>query len=255
MTALPVEAESDPTSNSAAATTPARLAAARALRTLNHTLVAHHLDDAFLAEVTAQAEHFIEQAAHAPPRTHAFFAHGADFFAARPSGDADAEAGGEAGGDAGGDAGGGGGGKLPSPNVFPDNIVSGPANPMGLDARLVMDGQEAVMTVTLGAACEGAPGRAHGGVVAALLDDTLGMVLSIHRTPAFTGRLALTYRAPTPLGVPLTGRARLTERRARTLTITGELRHGDLLLAEAEGTFIAVDPSHFLGEISRPGSR
>jgi acyl-coenzyme A thioesterase PaaI-like protein len=102
--------------------------------------------------------------------------------------------------------------------------------------------------VTLGAAFEGAPGRAHGGIVAALIDETMGLVLSISSTLAFTGRLTITYRAPTPLGVRLQTRARLDSRSGRKLIITAELKADDLLLAQAEGLFIAVEPEHFLGE-------
>ena len=58
--------------------------------------------------------------------------------------------------------------------LFSDSIVAGAANPMGLAARLWRDGDVACMQVTLGKAFEGAPGRAHGGVVAALLDEVMG---------------------------------------------------------------------------------
>ena len=63
-----------------------------------------------------------------------------------------------------------------SRNAFPDCVVSGMANPMGIGARLWREGEEAVCQVTLGPAFEGAPGRAHGGVVAALIDETMGLV-------------------------------------------------------------------------------
>ncbi|MGH9090218.1 MAG: PaaI family thioesterase [Acidimicrobiales bacterium] len=131
------------------------------------------------------------------------------------------------------------------PNAFPDCVVSGRANPMGMDARLWREGHEAVCQVTLGAAFEGAPGRAHGGVVAALMDETMGLVMSISSTPAFTGRLTVTYRAPTPLGVPLEARARLAGQDGRKITVTGELRGAGRLLAQGEGLFIGVEPEHF----------
>ncbi len=57
--------------------------------------------------------------------------------------------------------------------LFSDSVVAGAANPMGLGAQLWRDGDVACMRVTLGKAFEGAPGRAHGGVVAALLDESL----------------------------------------------------------------------------------
>lgn len=207
-------------------TSDARLEAAAALRKLGNAFVAHQVDDEILTEITARIEALTPAMEQEPARTHAFLTHGADLFASRLRGDA----------------------SVAQQSVFPDCVVSGLANPMGLEARLWMEGEESVMAVTLGAAFEGAPGRAHGGVVAALMDETMGLVMSIAGTPAFTGKLSITYRAPTPVGVPLTARARLSQRKGRKLTITSELRSDTALLAEAEGLFIAVDASHFLGE-------
>ena len=128
---------------------------------------------------------------------------------------------------------------------FPDCIVTGPANPMGIAADIHRQGDEAVLRTTLGEAFEGAPGRAHGGVVAALFDEVLGFVLSIVRTPAYTGKLVVSYRAPTPLGVELEFRGRLRSRHGRKLTMVGEARQDGLLIADAEALFISVDPDHF----------
>ncbi|MBA3372513.1 MAG: hypothetical protein M3493_08630 [Actinomycetota bacterium] len=90
---------------------------------------------------------------------------------------------------------------------FPECVVSGQANPMGVGIHVRRDGEAAVAAFNLGPAFEGAPGRAHGGVVAAVFDDVMGYVLVVHRVPAFTGRLTVNYRAPVPLGVDLSVRA------------------------------------------------
>jgi acyl-coenzyme A thioesterase PaaI-like protein len=214
-----------PTPAATGSTSEARLLAAAALRRLGNAFVAHQLDDARLAEVTAQADALLLLVEQAPERTHAFFNEGPDSLLERMKG---------------------GNGTAPN-SVFPDCVVSGKANPMGMEATLWLNSSEAVMEVTLGAAFEGAPGRAHGGVVAALFDEIMGLALSTSGNLAFTGRLSVTYRAPTPLGVPLSSRARLAQRKDRKLTITAELYSGDTLLAEAEGLFIAVETLHFLG--------
>jgi acyl-coenzyme A thioesterase PaaI-like protein len=217
----------DPSSDgpSSGETSEARLIAAAALRRLGNAFVAHQMDDAQLVEITKRIDALMPAVEGAPERTHAFFNEGPDSLLGRMNG----------------------GGDTPANSVFPDGVVSGKANPMGMEATLWREGDEAVMEVTLGAAFEGAPGRAHGGVVAALFDEIMGLALSVGGTLAFTGRLAVTYRAPTPLGVLLTSRARLSQRNARKLTITAELHSGDTLLAEAEGLFIAVETPHFLG--------
>ena len=128
---------------------------------------------------------------------------------------------------------------------YPDCVVSGPANPMGIAITCRRDGDDALATVQFGPAFEGAPGRAHGGIVAAVFDDVMGFVLSMVQTPAFTGRLTVSYLAPTPLGTELEFRARLRERDGRKLWIDGEAVADGKRFAEAEGLFISVPPERF----------
>lgn len=124
---------------------------------------------------------------------------------------------------------------------FPDCVVSGEANPMGVAMAVRREGDAAVARVVLGPAFEGAPGQAHGGVVAAVFDDVMGYQLSILRVPAFTGRLTVTYRAPTPIGVPLEFRARVEGRDERKLHLAASaLLEGGELFAEAKATFVVV---------------
>lgn len=130
--------------------------------------------------------------------------------------------------------------------LLSDSIVSGGANPMGLGAELWRDGDAACMRVTLGPAFEGAPGRAHGGVIAALLDETMGLVNAMDGVPAYTVQLDITYLAPAPIGEPITARALPRARAGRKITVEGEVRAGDLVIARATGLFIAVDPQQFL---------
>jgi acyl-coenzyme A thioesterase PaaI-like protein len=207
-----------------AGTSPARLALATALRRLGNALVSHQPDDALLDRITDAVEGVLPELERAPDRPHAFLHTAPTFFGGQVDEGPSKEPG----------------------DVFPDCVVSGRANPMGIAARLWRENDEAVCQVTLGAAFEGAPGRAHGGVVAALIDETMGLVLSIVGSPGFTGRLTVTYRAPTPLGVPLEVRARLAGREGRKMTIVAEMRDADRLLAQAEGLFITVDTEQFL---------
>ncbi len=134
--------------------------------------------------------------------------------------------------------------------LFSDSIVSGGANPMGLGASLWREGDVAVMEVSLGDAFEGAPGRAHGGIVAALIDETMGLVLAINEELAFTAQLDITYVAPTPINQPITARAWLAKRDGRKLSISAKVEAGTLVIAEANALFIAVDPQKFLDRLS-----
>lgn len=205
--------------DTAAASGP-RIAAATALRELGHSLVAHDVDDDAFEHITATVLGLLAEVEAAPARVRAPLDMVRAIFDTPPPD----------------------GAHHPK---FPDSIVTGKANPMGLAANIGREGDEAVLRTTLGPAFEGAPGRAHGGTVAALLDEVMGFVLSIHGTPAYTGRLTVTYRAPTPIGVELKMRARLRSRHGRKLRIEAHALHAGSVIAHGEGLFIAVDPERF----------
>jgi acyl-coenzyme A thioesterase PaaI-like protein len=204
-------------------TSEARIAMAAAMQRLGNALVAHQPTDDLLTEIARWAEEAATSVEAAPERTHSLLVRREKIF----------------------------GGKLPegaaaiSASAFPDCVVSGRANPMGIGARFWRDGDEAVCQVAVSRAFEGAPGRVHGGVVAALMDHLTGLVMSISGSPAFTGRLNVTYRQPTPIGRLVEGRARLVERSGRKLLVRGELREEGQLLVQGEGLFIAVDQDRF----------
>jgi acyl-coenzyme A thioesterase PaaI-like protein len=133
--------------------------------------------------------------------------------------------------------------------IFSDSVVAGAANPMGLSAQLWRDGDVACMRVTLGRAFEGAPGRAHGGVVAALLDEVMGLMNIIHGSMAFTAQLDITYHAPTPVEEEIVARAWLVRRDERKHFVEATLHAGDVLVASAKALFIAMDRTAFLEQL------
>lgn len=205
---------------SESAATPVRIAAATALRQLGHALVGHEVDDELMARICRAAEELAAEVGGGPIRSRPVDEMKRDLFAGPPD-------------------------DLERMDHFPDCVVSGLANPMGIAMRAHREGDEAVARVTLGPAFEGAPGRAHGGVVAAVFDDTMGFVLSMLRTPAFTGRLTVSYRAPTPVGEELEFRARLRSRHGRKLLIEGRALRKGVRIANAEGLFIAMPLDRF----------
>ncbi len=88
------------------------------------------------------------------------------------------------------------------------------------------------------AAHGGPPGKAHGGIVAGLLDEVLGVAAMVAGGAGLTAGLDVRYRAATPYGVPLTITARLTGRDGRKGFATGEVRAGDTVTAEATAVFV-----------------
>jgi acyl-coenzyme A thioesterase PaaI-like protein len=195
--------------------------AAAAVRRLGHALIGRDVDPELLERVADEADDLVEQIERAPRRSR--LPNPVRSFFEPPTRDSPPE----------------------QRGLFRESIVSGDLNALGVAADLWREGDVGVMEVTLGPAFEGAPGRSHGGIVAAMFDETMGIVLAIHQEPAFTGRLSVTYRAGTPVGVPVTCRCWLEAREGRKLVMAGELRSGELLCAEAEATFIIVDRESF----------
>jgi acyl-coenzyme A thioesterase PaaI-like protein len=132
---------------------------------------------------------------------------------------------------------------------FDECIVSGPANPMGVLMDVRRAGDRVEGRIHLGAAFEGAPKRAHGGIVAAILDDIMGYVMLVNRTPAFTGTLEVRYAAPTPVQADLLATAWLEGQEGRKIHIASTLADAEgAVLAEGRGLFITIPPERFRDE-------
>lgn len=130
---------------------------------------------------------------------------------------------------------------------FPFSPVIGPCNPLAPPVELavveeVVDGEtQKVVTgsVTLTEPYNGPPwDNTHGGVVAAVFDELLGVAALAGGTGGYTGRLTVSYRRPTPIGVPLELRGWVAAVAGRKITARGEIRVDGTLTAEAEGLFI-----------------
>jgi acyl-coenzyme A thioesterase PaaI-like protein len=78
----------------------------------------------------------------------------------------------------------------------------------------------------------------HGGVIASLFDELLGIVNIAAGLGAMTGTLTIRYRKPTPLLTDLTFEGRPTGVDGRKVYAEGSLYAGGELCAEAEGIFI-----------------
>jgi acyl-coenzyme A thioesterase PaaI-like protein len=97
-------------------------------------------------------------------------------------------------------------------------------------------------TVTLTRAYDGSFGMTHGGWLAFIYDDVLGRLASRARPRSRTAFLNVDYRSVAPVGVELTISARIDRIEGRKIWTTGEMRNGDVLLTEAQGLFLVLDP-------------
>jgi acyl-coenzyme A thioesterase PaaI-like protein len=200
---------------------------AEQMRDLGHSFVECDLSEGQLDEITAHLEAMETIISNAAPRTRVISRNQAMAFnmPAPPTSDHQKR------------------------QLLTDSFVSGGTNPHGLGGIVWRENDAAVMEVTLGSAFEGAPGRAHGGIVAALFDETMGLVLAMNGVLAYTVRLDISYLAPTPVHEPITARAWLSDRSGRKLTIVASLDANDTRRATASALFIEVDTEKFLESV------
>lgn len=95
---------------------------------------------------------------------------------------------------------------------------------------------------------QGAPGLAHGGLVAAAFDDALGTLQVFTREPAVTASLQTEFRRPVPVGTKLYLECRIDGKDGRKLWVSGDA-HLDApdgpIAAQATALFIVVSREHF----------
>lgn len=125
--------------------------------------------------------------------------------------------------------------------MFDRSPIVGLGNPVAPPLNFRVEGEQVIGTGSFGLQYEGPPGSVHGGFVAAALDELLGRAQSIAGRPGMTGTLTVRYRKPTPLHVDLSLVARVDRVEGRKIFASGEVRHGDVLCAEAEAIFVSVD--------------
>jgi acyl-coenzyme A thioesterase PaaI-like protein len=128
-----------------------------------------------------------------------------------------------------------------SAGPFDNSPLMGLSNPLAPPMHMEIQSDRVVGTVTCGSAYEGPPGHVHGGFVAAMFDELLGLAQSLSGKHGMTGRLTIHYRSPTPLHTELRMEGWLDRAEGRKIICRGTLHDGDVLCAEAEGLFISVD--------------
>lgn len=123
----------------------------------------------------------------------------------------------------------------------------GAMNPISMPMKMTIDEEVGEFGAVLGDAVftepyEGPPGHCHGGFIAAAFDEVLGMAQSLTGRPGMTGRLSVTYRAPTPLHSEIRFKGWVEKVDGRKIFTKGTAHHGDTLCAEAEVLFLSMPP-------------
>ena len=88
------------------------------------------------------------------------------------------------------------------------------------------------------------PGRLHGGVAAAILDETIGRAIINHGRTGLWGvtlEFSMKFRKPVPLDKEVIVRARITSENKRTFEGTGEVVLADgTVAAEGHGRYLKM---------------
>lgn len=96
---------------------------------------------------------------------------------------------------------------------------------------------------------QGAPGLAHGGVLAAAFDEALGSLSWLLRKPMVTGRLETDFLRPVPVGTTLSIVARVDAVAGRKIYTSADGRLGGpdgRVAVRATAVFVTVGREHFL---------
>jgi len=114
-----------------------------------------------------------------------------------------------------------------------------PSNTSGMQLRFRREGTRVRAGYRIPDRFHGAPGIAHGGIVAAILDE-ISCAAAVFVADRFvvTGELAIRYEQPVPVETTLELEAEIVgQSHARYAEIEACVRHGDALLARSTGKF------------------
>jgi uncharacterized protein (TIGR00369 family) len=125
-------------------------------------------------------------------------------------------------------------------------FVCGESNPAGVHVRFYEQDDGSVLArFTPREQHQGYPGRMHGGVITAVMDEAVGRAIMIKYGEAIwgvTAELNVRFRKPVPLDVELTVVGRITKEGSRLFEGTGELYLPDGTVAvEAAGKYVKLD--------------
>lgn len=88
--------------------------------------------------------------------------------------------------------------------------------------------------IWFGPETEGPPEHAHGGAVAAVMDEALGLAAWAAGYPVVVGNLNISFRAMLPVCKVVTLESRVVSAEGRKIMVHGRLFCGDTLYAEGE---------------------
>jgi len=107
--------------------------------------------------------------------------------------------------------------------------------------------------VWFGPGAQGPPGHAHGGSMAAVLDEALGSACWVAGHGVVAAELTTSFRELLPLGRVYTAEAWIDHVDGRKIFTKGNIHDDDTVYTEADGLFITLDPEKFRALADRDG--
>ena len=143
-------------------------------------------------------------------------------------------------------------------DYFPTSPMTGYANPIAPPVEVWAvtgedGGREVRGRASFGYQYEGPPTCVHGGVIAEVFDEMLGLANLVSNQAGMTGTLKIRYHRPTPLLAPLDLATRYMRREGRKIFTWGGIFNEGELTAEADGIFIEVLPGRMLEIVTGNG--
>jgi acyl-coenzyme A thioesterase PaaI-like protein len=136
-------------------------------------------------------------------------------------------------------------------------FACGRQNPSGLHLDFEVSRGKAVARYTGVQRHQGYDGLLHGGVVTALLDETMGWAIFQSGVWGVTARITVTFKQPVPMGEELVVTGEIVRERGTSIETRGDIKRASdgLLLTEAQGLFMQMpeDKRRELSERYRVG--
>jgi len=121
-------------------------------------------------------------------------------------------------------------------------FACGQLNPGGLHLDFEVSRDRAQARYTALQRHQGYDGLLHGGVVTALLDETMGWAIFHQGIWGVTAKISVTFRQPVPIGQDLRVIGEIARDRGRVIETRGTVERAEdgAMLAEAEATFLRM---------------
>jgi acyl-coenzyme A thioesterase PaaI-like protein len=119
-------------------------------------------------------------------------------------------------------------------------FACGPANPIGLQIKFLVSGNQCTAEFTPNENHVGFQNTVHGGIIYTALDDVTANILYQQGRKAHTARCEIRYRQPCAVGEKLHIKGWIESERRRLVMLKAEIRRAadDVVVADCEASFM-----------------